>query len=282
MKPHSYLLFLLLPLQVISQSHIEPVSIIKENAIPIEDLLSLSSDIYSEIDKYDVIMVGEMHGTNEPTEFVSGLCELITKNEEKVVLAIEISSRLMDEIPFNVSEAQLKAMEFFSMENTHGTNGKAWLQLIQKCSQNKKISLKFIDNFRAGSRDSSMYLEVLEIKQKYPNTKIVTLTGNIHNWLKPFRGKVKLGGYFMNDMVNFNPEKIMSINHIYKEGTMMNNTGNGLELQIVKGKDTFFNMTIGTKMYLCPRVFEKQNQYTHFLYTEQVSHSETLDVDGNK
>ena len=65
---------------------------IKMNAIPIQNLSKLSDKIYDEIANYGIIMIGEMHGTNEPAEFANGLCNLITQSEKEVVLALEIRS----------------------------------------------------------------------------------------------------------------------------------------------------------------------------------------------
>jgi len=269
-------LFLILTTQAIAQEKSDPVQLLRENAIPIENLTQLNKDIYQEISGYDVIMVGEMHGTREPANFVFGLCELIADREDRVILALEIPGYLMSGYSQNITEERLRELEFFQSENSDGRNGQAWLELIANCNKNDKVQIQFIDNNLIAPRDSSMYMDLLEIRRVHPETKIVTLTGNIHNWLKPFRGKLKLGGYLMKDSKNFGPDRIMSINHIYKQGTMMNNMGNGLELKTIKGKETFFNTTIESKMYLCKRIMDRQDQYTHFLFTENVTHSEVL------
>jgi uncharacterized iron-regulated protein len=69
---------------------------LKENAIPIQNLSKLSDKIYNEIANYEIIMIGEMHGTKEPAEFAYGLCNLVTKFEKNVVLALEIRSSQMN------------------------------------------------------------------------------------------------------------------------------------------------------------------------------------------
>ena len=276
------LILLLLTQNLISQSESNPVLFLQENAIKIDNLLGLNHNIYSEVCQYDVILVGEMHGTNEPAEFTYGLCELITKNEDKVILALEVPQILIGDLSSNFSINDLYKTRFFEMENRDGRNGQAWFDLIMRCQNNPKVNLKFIDNNTCSPRDSSMYVDILEIRKSHPHTKIVTLTGNIHNWLKPFRDELKLGGYIIKDTLNFNSEKIMSINHLYKDGTMMNNTGNGLELKTIEGKENFFNTSIDSRMYLCPRIFVKQNQYSHFLYTEKVTHSNKIETGEKK
>jgi hypothetical protein len=248
---------------------------LKNNAFPIEDLQNLDSTFYQEIKNYDIIMVGEMHGTNEPALFVYGLLKLLSEMGNEVILAIEIpKSSIGDVRPFN--KENLLLTNFFSMENTDGRNGKAWFELIFKSSALNNVTVEFFDNEYVSPRDSSMYLDILKLKRNNQGSKIVTLSGNIHNWLKPFRDNPTMGTYIMNDSTTFKASRIMSINHIYKEGTMMNNTGNGLELRIVEGNDNFYNQTIASKMYLCKTLFKGHNQYTHFLYTEQVTHSEKV------
>lgn len=249
---------------------------LEQNAISISQLDKLDSTIYDELKDYDVIMIGEMHGTNEPASFVSGLVKLIADREGKVVLAMEIPENLIKEFEQPISKENLRKTIFFSMENVDGRNGQAWYDLICKSSYIPGVEIKFIDNETVEPRDSSMYLDIKNIRLLNPKVKIISLTGNIHNWLKPFRNEPKLGTYITRDTVIFNSTKIMSINHMYKEGTMMNNTGNGLELKTVEGKDNFYNKTIKSKIYLCKTLFESQNQYTHFLFTEKVTHSGKL------
>jgi len=259
-----------------------PIEILKNNAIEIENLENLNHEIYNEIKDYEIIMVGEMHGTYEPAKFAYGLCKLIAKNEGNVILVLELPKELLGDLSHPISSEDLMSTNFFQMENTDGRNGQSWFELILKSGNKQGIIVETLDNNICTPRDSSMYLDVIRIKKKYPNTKIVTLTGNIHNWLLPFRNQLKLGSYLLNDNQNINSRKIMSINHMYKEGTMMNNTGNGLELRNVEGKDNFLNETIKSKIYLTPQLFEKQKQYTHILYTEKITHSEKMKINENK
>ena len=260
---------------VITTNGQDVVSELKNNAIPIYDLQNLDSLIYEEIKNHDLIMVGEMHGTNEPANFVFGLVKLLSTMGEKVTLAIEIPKSKIGYI-YPINREKLLTTDFFSMENTDGRNGTAWFELILKSSELSNVTIEFFDNEYVSPRDSSMYLDILKLKRENNNNKIVTLSGNIHNWLKPKRGNQTMGSYIVNDSTNFNVSRIMAINHLYKEGTMMNSTGNGLELKIVEGKDNFYNQTIEAKMYLCKTLFMGQNQYTHFLYTEHVTHSEKI------
>jgi len=256
-----------------------PAAKLKYNAIPIDNLSKLNGDIYQEIAKYDVILMGEMHGTKEPAEFAYGMSKLIADKEGEVTLALEIPSSQLDGMTDSMSKEQLKALPFFSGQNSYGRNGDACLDLIYNANQDSRIRLKFIDNYIASTRDSSMYVEICEIKKAASFTKIVTLTGNIHNWLIPFSNEERIGGLLIQDTINFDPARIMSINHFYNQGTMLNNMGNGLELTTIEPKDNIYNQTISDKMYLCPRLSEDQLQNTHFLFTEKVTPSNTIVIE---
>lgn len=261
-----------------SQNGSDLIKSLESNAIPIENLTELDSAIYNEIKVFQIIMVGEMHGTNEPSNFVTGLVKLISKKEGKVVLALEIPQSEIGEIDKSTTKKDLLKSTYFSMENVYGRNGQACFDLIVNTCNIPGVTIEFIDNEKVQPRDSSMYIDILAIHKENPDAKIITLTGNIHNWLKPHRNKPKLGTYLINDLGALKHNKIMSINHIYKEGTMLNNTGNGLELKTIEGQNNLFNTTIQSKMYLCKTLLDSQNQYTHFLFTEKVTHSVKLNL----
>ena len=61
------------------------------------------------------------------------------------------------------------------------------------------------------------------------------------------------------------------------EGTMLNNIGNGLELKTIEGKDNIFNKTIAADKFFCKKINTQRDHYTHFFYTNKVSHSKVLE-----
>lgn len=248
---------------------------LKRNAIPIQNLSKLSDKIYDEIANYEIIMIGEMHGTNEPAEFAYGLCELIAKHEGSVIMAMEIRASLMNNLSDEMSISELKELDFFRGKNFDGRNGIAWLDLVYKGIKNDGIILKFIDNpYPSSTRDSSMYREIRNIHNKHPNTKIVTLTGNTHNSFIPvYNNKERIGGYLLKDTVNFDSKKIMSIKHVFSEGSMLNNYGTGLKMRTIEREENIYNTTLSYDMFLYKKFPEEQNRYTHILYTDKVNAS---------
>lgn len=265
--------FIIVMLSCQSSDITGPAAELKKHALPISNLSKLDADIYKEIEKYDVILMGEMHGTKEPSEFVYGLSKLIADKEGKVTLALEIPSSQLEDLTDEMTKEELMGLPFFEGENSTGQNATAILDLIHLANQDSRIDLKFMDNLRGSTRDSSMYAEIADMKKTGPFTKIVTLTGNIHNWLIPFSNEERIGGYLVKDTINFIPERIMSIDHYYNQGTMLNNMGNGLELTTIEPRDNIFNQTISDKMFLCKMIFDDKEQNTHFLFTDSVTHS---------
>lgn len=254
---------------------------LKKNAIPIQNLSKLSDKIYDEIANYEIIMIGEMHGTNEPAEFAYGLCELIAKHEGSVIMAMEIRASLMNNLSDEMSISELKELDFFRGKNFDGRNGIAWLDLVYKGIKNDGIILKFIDNpYPSSTRDSSMYREIRNIHNKHPNTKIVTLTGNTHNSFIPvYNNKERIGGYLLKDTVNFDSKKIMSINHVFSEGNMLNNDLTGLKMRTIEREENIYNTTLPYEIFLYKKLLEEQNRCTHILYTDKVTASEIIKKD---
>jgi len=171
---------------------------IEKNAIEIKTPDSLNEEIYNIIQGFQLIMVGEMHGTQEPALLVSGLSELIVKYEGNVSVGLELPRDEMGLFISSPSDSSLLYSEFFSKKNIDGRNGKSWFDLILRCNSNPSINLFYFDNYESdqlANRDSTMYRWVVKQSIKYPDSKIITLSGNIHNWLLPFRGTPKMGYY---------------------------------------------------------------------------------------
>lgn len=125
-----------------------------------------------------------------------------------------------------------------------------------------------------------MYTEIRNIHNKHPNTKIVTLTGNTHNSFIPvYNNKERIGGYLLKDTVNFNSKKIMSINHVFSEGNMLNNDLTGLKMRTIEREENIYNTTLPYEIFLYKKFPEEQNRCTHILYTDKVTASGIVEKD---
>jgi hypothetical protein len=198
-----------------------------KNAIKFDRQDSLNDDIYRSIKNYKLIMIGELHGTCEPANFVIGLVELLTKKGNNVQVGLEIPSNQMEKYNSLPNDSNIYLSEFFTKKSIDGKATYAWANIIGKLNDNKKIEIFFYDNLNGdfNTRDSLMYLNIKKRIQLHPNWKTVTVIGNMHNMLIPYKGKPKTA-YFLSKDKDLNiSNKILSIQHLYSKGTMLNSSG---------------------------------------------------------
>lgn len=252
---------------------------IKENAIEIENINNLSQEVYDSISKFELIMVGEMHGTQEPSLLVESFAKLIVKKEGMVSVGLEIPIVELSNFIENPTEDNLLKSKFFSKENIDGRNGQSWFNLILNCAKDTNIKLFFFDNVntkKGEKRDSIMYEGIKNQKLEYPENKVITLSGNIHNRRIPFDNMITMGTYCLKDTVNFSYNKVCSINHSFSEGTMLNNVGNGLELTTIPFKENLYSESIDFENYLVFYEFGPEKRYNCLFYTKKVNYSKEI------
>lgn len=228
---------------------------IKANAIKINRADSLDNSIYKLLADYKLIMLGEMHGGNEPAEFVTGLTKLFTDNGDSVQVGLEISSEQMGKFLSDRTDSSIYLSEFFTKQPLYGIESFAWAELISSLSKNEKVKLFFFDVNKndydsSNNRDSLMYIKIKKQIRDNPQWKTITLSGNIHNMIQPFRGKNTMACYLKTDKELNIHDKICSLNHRCKNGTRINNRGNGLELQQVNSPDSDFSTAVDFDSYL--------------------------------
>ena len=268
------LLILAIPFISFSQDF---ASYLKENAVSLSSIDQLNDSIYQKFKSFDAIMIGEMHGTQEPASLVKSLAHLILKKEGSVSVGIELPEKELTSFIKQSKKKNLLHSTFFTKENTDGRNGQAWFNLILSCSKQKNIHLFFFDNsheYQIKNRDSSMYTDVLRQRLQYPEEKIITLSGNIHNQLIPFNGQETMASYCYSDTVSF--KHICSVRHLFSEGTMMNNTGNGLELHKIDYESSIYSTTVDSDNYLLFYETSEPSANNCLFYTRKVSHSSLL------
>ncbi len=192
----------------------------KHSAIQIIHLDSLDENIYRAIASYQLIMVGEMHGTSEPAGFVLSLTNLFTRKGIHVQVGIEIPSDQMERYLSNPTDSNIYYSDFFAHKRLDDRASLAWANLIARVRDNVKAEIFFFD-INTGEianimqRDSLMYLKIKKRIQLHPTWMTITLSGNIHNMLLPFNGEPKIGIYILRDNDLNMKNKTLSINHIY-------------------------------------------------------------------
>lgn len=228
---------------------------LKEKAAKIEHLDTLDISVYEKLKDFNLLMIGEMHGTNEPSSFVIGLTELFVNYGDTVQVGFEIPNEQMAVYNRLKTDSSVLQSDFFSNSSVDGRASIAWASAISRLTKNSNVHIFFYDinkseNENYLERDSLMYLKIKEKIINHPNWRTITLSGNIHNMRLKFRDKPTTANYLCNDKdLNFS-NKICTLNHYYLSGTMLNNIGNGLELRQVSNEPSFFSETLDFDNYL--------------------------------
>ncbi|MBX3164845.1 MAG: hypothetical protein KF900_10215 [Bacteroidetes bacterium] len=222
--------------------------------IPLDSNLKANEQLFNYVSNYKFILIGEMHGTQEPVKFLVQFAKLLSE-KRNVCVGFEIAD---DETNvFKQSQA--------------GKNSQSWFDAIFTLSKQKNIDVFFYDaTFKQSSlnRDSAMYLNVM--KQYYKDTSfiILTISGNIHNQLYP-KNNLKTMGSFLEH--NFK-EKVLAVNHQYSYGTMYNKTQDGLKLRTIKEQNNVLKNLSSTENYFyCDTNFEFSKLWNAFLFTTKIN-----------
>ena len=82
-----------------------------------------------------------------------------------------------------------------------------------------------------------------------------------------------MGMHCLGDTINFPRDKVCSINHVYSEGTLLNNIGNGLEMRTITFKESVFSKSVEYDNYLLFYKFGSVNKHNCLYYSRKVNHS---------
>ena len=279
----SGLLILLLSLIInIAEGQADSVRL-AQSALEIRRPDSLSDELYNALHPYKLIMIGEMHGTEEPAAFVKGLAELFAKHDS-VIVGFEIPSDEMKAYSKMKNERSVYNSDFFKHGSTDGRANDAWARCIASFCKNQRIQPFFFDVNPGESkknnddRDSLMYLKIKEELKKHPSAICVTLSGNIHNMLIAYKGESKTARYLINDNELNISDKMCSINHNFKSGTMLNNMGKGLMLNKVENTTSLYSKYAKYPNYLF-LFSSSQYAYNGVFFTRSVTAAKLTGTD---
>lgn len=250
-------------------------SYLKQNAVKIERLDSLSKQVYDLLSDNRLIMVGEMHGTNEPAKFVTGLAEAFTTRGDSVQVGFEIPSNQMTTFLELHTDSSIFQSDFFSKSSTDGRASIAWATAISHINRIGRARVFFYDvnGDYNGSRDSLMYLNIKTEMLEHPAWKTITISGNIHNMLLPRKGENKTAYYLSQDRELNLGDNLCSLNNYYQNGTSNNNRGNGLRIHDMGNIETEYSITVDFENYLFLFPINYHHTYDGILFTRTITAS---------
>jgi len=166
-----------------------PSDYIKTHAVNISD--SLPPQLISAIDGKRLVLVGEVHGTNELPELV---LQVITKLAEKksLLVGLEFPTEIQPQIDQFMKTGDLNILRetrFFQDAEYHSGRGSvAMVNLLGSLRNLPGVSVFCFDipyNFNGNNRDTEMAKNILAIAAQHPDQSILIFTGNIHSRLTP-------------------------------------------------------------------------------------------------
>jgi hypothetical protein len=249
---------------------------LKNNAVRMEHLDKLEKPVLDKLKDFRIIMIGEMHGTNEPATFLIGLTELFTYQGDTVQVGFEIPSELMSAYNSSLTDSSVFNSEFFSIHSVDGRASSAWANAIIRLTKNSKAQVFFFDNNQSQSRDyqdrdSLMYVKLKQKIMEHPNWRTITLSGNIHNMRLKYKDQPTAAYYLCNDKELGLTDRVCTLTHYYQSGTMLNNMGSGLELRQVNNNPSVFSETLDFDNYIF--LFPTPNTYNGLFFTRTVTAS---------
>lgn len=251
-------------------------SSLNAKAVKIDSLDQLDNKVYDLLQNNKLIMIGEMHGTNEPATFVQGLADLFTRNGDSVQVGFEIPREQMTSFLNLGTDSSITHSDFFTKTSSDGRASVAWASTISVVSRNPKVIIFFYDlntgeSHTMGDRDSLMYVNIKKQMIEHPSWTTITLSGNIHNMRLPYKEQNKMGAYLANDTDLRISDKCCVLNHMYQRGTMLNNIGNGLELRHIDNIDSYFAQLLDCDNYLYLFPSSPENSYDGIFFTRTVT-----------
>jgi hypothetical protein len=228
-------------------------------------------------------MVGEMHGTNEPAQFVTALANLLANKGDSVQVGLEIPADQMRAFLTNYSEKSICESDFFAKPLFQsGRESIAWAHVIAGLMQDSRIKIFFFDvnagEDKTNDRDSMMYLNIKKAFISHPKWKIITLSGNVHAMTSPQAqlGSNTMASFLKQDKGLNCGDKICSINHYYLQGACRANFGHGLEERKLGRDENEYDTTLDVHQYLVLVSATSTYPYSGFYYTRNITPSKMV------
>lgn len=148
-----------------------------------QHLDQLPDTLVGALSTFRLITVGEVHGSNESPEFVTGLVEGLAHRGRRVVLGLEMlsSDQAAVDAYLHGDSSALCRMTFFTRYHPDGRSSVALVQLLNRMRALPGVTVVVFDSGQGQSaRDSLMAVLFLRQFAAAPGDIAVMLAGNVH------------------------------------------------------------------------------------------------------
>ena len=250
---------------------------LKQDAIRIDNPEQLTDGVYQLLSPFHLLMVGEMHGTNEPAACVAGLARLFTSKGDSVQVGLEIPADKMKWYLSTQTDSSIYQSDFFARPNfNNGRESVAWANIIARLMGNPKIQIFFFDvnedEMASADRDSIMYSKIKARHLRFPTWKMITLSGNLHVSNRPG----KMFSFLLEDEAFEKGFHICTLNNYYSKGTCRANFGKGLEVRNLENNPGIFDTSLPFDKYLYLFPPGSNFPYSGIYYTRFITASDMV------
>jgi hypothetical protein len=250
---------------------------LKDNAVHTDLPNALNDSVYHLLAPFQVMMLGEMHGTNEPAQLLAALAQMFAAKGDSVQVGFEIPADQMAAFRDQHTAESVFTSNFFAKPAfKDGRSSVAWANAIAVLAGKPTVEIFFYDinsdDSKTEDRDSLMYLKLKKQYLRHPGWKMLTLSGNIHNMSSPQEqlGRNTMASFFKQDPALHLGTKICSLNHYYQKGSCRANFGKGLEERPLDRAENDFDRA-GFEQYILLVSATSPYPYSGFFYTKQVT-----------
>lgn len=170
-----------------------------------------------------VILLGEIHGTQEAPEFVNQIVCVALNRNMSVTVGLELPNADQQGVELYLNSKGKKAdqdqlLKLSFWEYQDGRASLAMFELLEAIRQLRRkgesVDLLLFDNPNANDRDYDMALHILAKTIDKPTDLFVALSGNVHNEIN--QGSGRMGRYVMDKLGEKN---VISLNQGYVGGS---------------------------------------------------------------
>lgn len=153
---------------------------------PFSTFERLPDTLYQALEHKRVILLGEVHGTNEAPDTVFGLASLWRRHGRPVVVALEWPETLQREVNATLRTGDIDELgehPFVRRKSQDGRTSTAMIELIGRLSKLGQVPVVCIDPDDADDaqdRDTGMAKLLARAVRQHPGATIVALMGNLH------------------------------------------------------------------------------------------------------